>query len=61
MPTPAAFAFCVLSRMYGCAEGLGRRVLAAVLRRQRYESYLNIYELHGNYMGILTFFIKFPV
>lgn len=23
MPTPTAFAFCVLSRMYGCAEGLG--------------------------------------
>lgn len=23
MPTPVAFAFCVLSRMYGCAEGLG--------------------------------------
>lgn len=61
MPTPTAFAFCILSRMSGCAEGLGRRVLVAVLRRQRYESYLNIYELHGNYMGILTFCIKFPV
>lgn len=61
MPTPVAFAFCVLSRMSGCAEGLGRRVLVAVLRRQRYESYLNIYELQGNYMGILTFCIKFPV
>lgn len=23
MPTPTAFAFCILSRMYGCAEGLG--------------------------------------
>lgn len=23
MPTPAAFAFCILSRMSGCAEGLG--------------------------------------
>lgn len=61
MPTPVAFAFCILSRMSGCAEGLCRRVMAAVLRRQRYESYQNIYELHGNYMGILTFCIKFPV
>lgn len=23
MPTPAAFAFCILSRLSGCAEGLG--------------------------------------
>lgn len=23
MPTPAAFAFCILSRMPGCAEGFG--------------------------------------
>lgn len=23
MPTPAAFAFCILSRMSGCAESLG--------------------------------------
>lgn len=61
MPTPTAFAFCVLSRMSGCAEGLGRRALVAVLGRQRYEFYLNIYELHGNYMGILIFCIKFPV
>lgn len=61
MPTPTAFAFCILSRMSGCVEGIGRRALVAVLGRQRYESYLNIYELHGNYMGILTFCIKFPV
>lgn len=29
MPTSVAFAFCILSRMSGCAEGLGRRALVA--------------------------------